>query len=205
MIQRSDDGGKTWETVGNEFAYEGGGGTHLWYDDTQHPWEFTRVWHLEPSYTDPDTVYAGVEDAAIFKTTDGGKTWGELSGLRLHPSGPSWHPGAGGMCLHTILLDPANPQRMFIAISAAGAFRTDDGGVTWLPINQGLHSDYIPDPAAETGHCVHRLAMHPSQAQRAVHAKALGRHAHGRRRRVMAGGERQPAHGLRFPDRGPRS
>ena len=163
IMQRSDDGGKSWHTVGNEFAYEGGGGTHLWYDDTQHPWEFKRVWHLEPSHTDPDTVYAGVEDAALFKTTDGGQTWRELSGLRLHPSGPSWQPGAGGMCLHTILLDPANPQRIYIAISAAGAFRTDDGGVTWRPINQGLRSEYIPDPKAETGHCVHRLAMHPSR------------------------------------------
>ena len=163
MIQRSDDGGKTWETVGNQFAYEGGGGTHLNYDGTQHPFEFKRVWHLEPSLTDPDTVYAGVEDAAIFKTTDGGHTWQELAGLRTHPSGASWQPGAGGLCLHTIILDPNNPDRIYIAISAAGAFRTDDGGTTWRPINQGLRSEYIPDPNAETGHCVHRIAMHPAQ------------------------------------------
>jgi hypothetical protein len=165
IIQRSNDGGKTWEAVGNKFDYEGGGGTHLWYDGTQHPWEFKRVWHLEPSTTDPDTVYAGVEDAAMFMTSDGGMTWNELSGLRRHPSGPSWQPGAGGMCLHTILIDPGNPQRMYVAISAAGAFRTDDGGKTWLPINQGLHSDFIPDPTAETGHCVHRLAMHPARPE----------------------------------------
>ncbi|MCU0509265.1 MAG: exo-alpha-sialidase [Anaerolineae bacterium] len=163
IMPRSDDGGKTWETVGNEFAYEGSVGTHLWYDDTQHPWEFARVWHLEPSLSDPDTVYAGVEDAAMFKTTDGGKTWQELSGLRLHPSGPTWQPGAGGLGLHTILIDPTNEQRMYVAISAAGAFRTEDGGTTWQPINQGLHSDFIPDPNAETGHCVHRIAMHPSR------------------------------------------
>jgi len=163
QIQRSDDGGKTWEPVSNEFAYDGVPGTHQWYDGTQHPWEFKRVWHLEPSLTDPDTVYAGVEDAAMFRTTDGGKTWGELSGLRKHGSGPSWQPGAGGMCLHTILIDPSNPGRMFIAISAAGAFRTDDGGETWLPINRGLVSQGIPDPDAETGHCVHNLAMHPSR------------------------------------------
>ena len=130
-IHRSDDGGKTWAPVGNQFVYEGEAGTHQWYDGTQHPWEFKRVWHLEPSLTDPDTVYAGVEDAALFRTVDGGNTWEELPGLRRHPSGASWAPGAGGMCLHTILLDPGNPKRMFIAISATGAFRTDDAGRTW--------------------------------------------------------------------------
>ena len=162
-MQRSDDGGKTWQPVGNKFAYDGVPGTHQWYDGTPHPWEFKRVWHLEASLTDPDVVYAGVEDAAIFKSTDGGTTWGELPGLRGHGSGPRWQPGAGGLCLHTILLDPANPQRMFIAISAAGAFRTDDGGTTWKAINQGLRSQYIPDPNAEVGHCVHRIAMHRSR------------------------------------------
>ena len=162
-MQRSSDGGKTWEAVGNKFTYEGVPGTHQWYDGTPHPWEFKRVWHVEPSLTDPDTVYAGIEDAALFKSTDGGQNWNELSGLRQHGTGPKWQPGAGGMCLHTIVLDPANAQRMYIAISAAGAFRTDDGGATWKPINKGLVSQYIPDPNAEVGHCVHRIAMHPSR------------------------------------------
>ncbi len=161
-IHRSDDGGKTWEPVGNQFTYEGFPGTHGSHDGTQKPWQFKRVWHLEPSLTDPDTVYAGVEDAALFRSVDAGQTWKEFEGLRGHPSGASWQPGAGGMCLHTILLDPSNPQRIFIAISAAGAFRTDDGGKSWTPINQGLRSEYIPDPTAEVGHCVHRIAMHPS-------------------------------------------
>src|SRR5207237_6545881 len=125
--------------------------THMWYDGTQHPWEFKRVWHIEPSLTDSDTVYAGVEDAALFRSSDGGETWEELAGLRGHSSGPRWQPGAGGMCLHTILLDPKKRERMFIAISAAGAFRTDDGGKTWRPINHGLHSEYIPDPNADGG------------------------------------------------------
>jgi len=160
QVQRSSDGGKSWEPVDNKFAYEGVAGTHLWYDGTPHPWEFKRVWHFEPSLDDPDTVYAGVEDAAIFKTTDGGRSWSELAGLRGHGSGPKWQPGAGGMCLHTILLDPTNAQRMYIAISAAGAFRSDDAGATWKPINHGLNSQYIPDPTAEVGHCVHRIAMH---------------------------------------------
>jgi photosystem II stability/assembly factor-like uncharacterized protein len=162
LIQRSDDGGKTWEPMGNEFTYAGEPGTHLWYDGTPHPWEFTRVWHLEPSPTDPDTIFAGVEDAALFRSRDGGKTWEELPGLRGHDSGLAWQPGAGGLCLHTILLDPNEPGRMFAAISAAGVFRSDDDGESWRPVNRGLQSDGIPDPEAEVGHCVHRIAMHPS-------------------------------------------
>jgi photosystem II stability/assembly factor-like uncharacterized protein len=180
IIQRSDDGGKKWSTPGssaeelqgpdgmskgesNKFVYNGIPGTHQWYDGTQHPWEFKRVWHLEPSLNDPEHIYAGVEDAALFESKNGGKSWKELSGLRKHDTGPKWQPGAGGMCLHSILLDPRDPQRIYIAISAAGAFRTDDGGETWKPINHGLHSQYIPDPTAEVGHCVHRIAMHPSR------------------------------------------
>jgi hypothetical protein len=180
IIQRSDDGGKTWNTPGsspeelkgpegfpkgesNKFVYEGETGTHMWYDGTQHPWEFKRVWHIEPSLTDPDTAYAGVEDAAIFKTTDGGRTWKELAGLRK-AKGHLWQPGAGGMAVHTIILDPKNPKRIYIAISAAGAFRTEDGGETWKPINQGLKSQFeLPDSDAEVGHCVHRIALHPSR------------------------------------------
>lgn len=187
IIQRSDDGGKTWFQPGlapgeptttpdgmpkgesNKFVYDVSPETgkplttHMWYDGTQHPWEFKRVWHLEPSLTDPNHVYAGVEDAALFESKDGGQTWRELSGLRGHGTGPKWQPGAGGMCLHSILLDPINPRRIFIAISAAGAFRSDDGGRTWKPINQGLRSEYIPDPKAEVGHCVHHIALHPSR------------------------------------------
>jgi photosystem II stability/assembly factor-like uncharacterized protein len=185
LIQRSDDGGKTWHQPGtppgqppapgppqaasNKFVYDVSAETgkplttHQHYDGTQRPWEFKRVWHLEPSLTDSDAVYAGVEDAALFRSTDGGENWQELAGLRGHGTGPQWQPGAGGMCLHTIILDPSNPGRIFIAISAAGAFRTDDGGKTWKPINRGLRSQYIPDPNAEIGHCVHHVAMHPQR------------------------------------------
>ncbi len=189
VIQRSNDGGVTWEQPGadpakqdassgaappmprgesNKFVYDTSEETgrplttHQWYDGTQHPWEFARVWHLEPSFTDPDVAYAGVEDAALFRTADAGQSWHELAGLRGHDSGAAWMPGAGGMCLHTILLDPKDPERMFVAISAAGSFRTEDGGRTWKPVNRGLHSEFMPDPTAEIGHCVHRLAMHPS-------------------------------------------
>jgi len=184
VIQRSDDGGKTWHAPGggvttgpggmpagesNRFVYNASAEngkpltTHQWYDGTQHPWEFKRVWHLEPSHSDPDTVYAGVEDAALFRSSDGGRSWQELSGLRGHGTGPHWQPGAGGMCLHTILIDPSNAKRIFVAISAAGAFRTDDGGQTWRPINRGLKSQGIPNPEAEVGHCVHRIALHRSR------------------------------------------
>lgn len=187
IIQRSDDGGKTWQQPGtspdtpttdehgmplaesNKFVYDTSEQTgkplttHQWYDGTPHPWEFKRVWHLEPCLSDVDTVYAGVEDAALFVSTDGGANWQELAGLRGHDTGENWAPGAGGMCLHTIMLDSNNPDRIFVAISAAGAFRSDDRGTTWKTITNGLVSDYIPDPTAEIGHCVHRLAMHPAR------------------------------------------
>ncbi len=163
VMQRSDDGGQTWATVGNQFVYEGNPGTHQFYDGSQHPWEFKRVWKLEPSPSDPDTVYAGVEDAALFRSQDGGRTWQELAGLR-DVKGNLWQPGAGGMCLHTILLDPRNPKRIFAAISAAGAFRSDDEGQTWKAITRGLLSNFeLPDPSAEVGHCVHSIAFHPSR------------------------------------------
>jgi photosystem II stability/assembly factor-like uncharacterized protein len=163
VLQRSNDGGKTWEATGNQFQYEGTPGTHKWYDDSPHPWEFKRVWHLEPSLDDPDHVFAGVEDAALFETRDAGQTWSELPGLRTYPTASEWAPGAGGLCLHTIVIDPTNPKRMFIAISAAGVFRSEDGGKSWKQRNFGLVSNYIPDPDAESGHCVHRIAMHPSR------------------------------------------
>jgi len=163
QVQRSDDGGKTWEPVGNKFEYEGDAGTHQWYDGSLRPWEFTRVWHFEPSLKDPDTVYAGVQDAALFKSTDGGQTWTEMTGLRKHDTGPNWSPGAGGLCLHSIILDPKDANRMYVAISAAGSFRTDDGGQSWKPINKGLRSEFLPNPTAEIGHCVHHIAMHPSK------------------------------------------
>jgi hypothetical protein len=164
LIQRSDDSGATWQAVGNDFGYASEPGTHLWYDGTPRPWEFKRVWHLEPSPDDPDTAYAGVEDAALFRTADGGATWTELAGLRTHSSGPDWQPGAGGMCLHTIILDPVRAGRMFVAISAAGTFRSDDAGQTWRPVNRGLHSEgTLPEDEPEVGFCVHHVEMHPSR------------------------------------------
>ena len=229
IIQRSDDGGKTWHQPGtppgeptttpdgmpkgesNKFVYDTSPETgkplttHQHYDGSQRPWEFKRVWHLEPSLTDPDTVYAGVEDAALFRSTDGGRTWHELAGLRGHGTGPHWQPGAGGMCLHTILLDPSDADRMYVAISAAGAFRSDDGGRAWKPINRGLRSQYIPDPDAEVGHCVHRIAMHRSRPDVLFMQKHWDVMRSDDARRVLARGERQPAVRLRLRDRRPRA
>jgi hypothetical protein len=163
VVQRSDDGGRSWTTVGNDFTYRGEPGTHQWYDGTPHPWEFKRVWHLSPSPQDPDVLLAGVEDAALFRSEDGGESWTELDGLRTHSTGNTWAPGAGGMCLHTILMDPSNEDRIYVAISAAGVFRSDDGGANWEVATSGLSSQYLPDPEAPVGHCVHKLAMHPSR------------------------------------------
>jgi hypothetical protein len=186
IIQRSDDGGRSWHQPGtppgeptttpegmprgesNRFVYDTSAATgrplttHQFYDGTQQPWVFKRVWHLEPSLADPDTVYAGVEDAALFRSTDGGTSWHELAALR-DVQGSQWTPGAGGMCLHSILIDPGNPDRMYVAISAAGVFRTDDGGRSWKVITMGLKSRYMPDPSAEVGFCVHNIALHRSR------------------------------------------
>ena len=229
IIQRSDDGGKTWHQPGtpageptampdgtpmgesNKFVYDTSPETgkplttHMWYDGTQHPWEFKRVWHLEPSLADPNTVYAGVEDAAMFRSTDGGQSWQELSGLRGHGTGPKWQPGAGGMGLHTICIDPKNHKRIFIAISAAGAFRTDDGGETWKPINRGLRSQYIPDPDAEVGHCVHRIALHPSRPNVLFMQKHWDVMRSDDARRKLARNQRRLADRLRLPDRSARA
>ncbi|MCL6553162.1 MAG: exo-alpha-sialidase [Firmicutes bacterium] len=163
VVQRSDDGGRTWSPVGNQFAYADGDTVHQGFDGKPQPWRFTRIWHLEPSPEDRDVVYAGVEDAALFRSTDGGATWRELPALRRHRTAPAWAPGAGGMGLHSILLAPDRPGRLHVAISAAGVFRSDDGGQAWAVANRGLRAPYLADPEPEAGYCVHKIAMHPSR------------------------------------------
>ena len=200
VIQRSSDGGKTWEAVGNKFEYDGVTGTHQWYDGTPHPWEFKRAWHLEPSLDDPDTVYAGIEDAALFRSSDGGQTWQELPGLREHTSGPKWQPGAGGLCLHTILLDRANPGRMFVAISAAGAFEVTTAARAGARSTRGSDSAQIPDQDAEVGHCVHRIAMHPSRPEVLFMQKHWDVMRSDNGGRIVARGEREPSDRLRISD-----
>jgi photosystem II stability/assembly factor-like uncharacterized protein len=162
VIQRSLDGGRSWEPVGSDFTYATEPGTHLWHDGTPRPFEFKRIWHLEPSPDDPDVVYAGAEDAAIFRSADGGQSWSELIGLRTHASASSWQPGADGVCLHTIIL---RGSRMYAAISAAGTFRSDDHGQSWRSVNR--------EPGS--GFCAHHLTAAPGQpGTRAMSRDDLG-------------------------------
>ncbi|HVG90055.1 MAG TPA: exo-alpha-sialidase [Alphaproteobacteria bacterium] len=115
---------------------------------------------------DPDTMYCGVEPAALFESHDAGKTWLPVEGLLNHPHRPKWQPGGGGLCLHTIVPDPVNPKRMMIAISTAGAYRTDDGGATWQARNEGVRAEFLPEKYPEFGQCVHKIARHPSRPER---------------------------------------
>jgi BNR/Asp-box repeat len=126
-----------------------------------------NIWQIRLGREDePDTLYCGVEPAALFESRDAGKTWAPVEGLLEHPHRPKWVPGGGGMCLHTILPDPVNPKRMFIAISTAGTYRTDDGGKTWQARNQGVRAEFLPEKYPEFGQCVHKIVQHPAQPQR---------------------------------------
>ena len=164
IIQKSNDGGKSWEALDNKFVYDGVPGTHQWYDGTPHPWEFKRVWHLEPSLTDPDTVYAGVEDAAMFRTTDGGTIVARASGpqeaMALGPPGSRGRAGCActrSCWTRAISSGCSSPSRRRARSGLTTAARS------WRAINRGLQSEGIPDPDAEVGHCVHRIAMHRSR------------------------------------------
>src|SRR5918995_89324 len=140
-MQRSDDGGHTWEPVGNEFLYDGDPGTHQWYDGTQHPWEFTRVWHLEPSLSDSDTVYAGVEDAALFRSTDGGQTWLPIN-RGLHSQYELPDPDADvGHCVHSVAMHPSRPDVLFMQ-KHWDVMRTDNAGESWHEVSGNLPSDF---------------------------------------------------------------
>jgi photosystem II stability/assembly factor-like uncharacterized protein len=119
-----------------------------------------RIWHIEPGRaTEPGVLYAGVAPAALFRSEDNGETWNEVSTLTAHPTRPHWHPGAGGLCLHSIVIDHSNARRMFVGISAVGVFRTEDGGATWETANRGTRAEFLPDKLPEFGQCVHKLLM----------------------------------------------
>jgi photosystem II stability/assembly factor-like uncharacterized protein len=126
-----------------------------------------NIWQITPGRNnDPDTLYCGVEPAALFESHDAGETWSPVEGLLNHPHRPKWVPGGGGMCLHTIVPDPANPKRMMIAISTAGAYRTDDGGATWQARNNGVRAEFLPDKYPEFGQCVHKVVQDGSRPER---------------------------------------
>jgi len=166
VIQRSDDGGRTWTALESKFQYVPPVESYKGLSGQPETWQFRRTWTLKP-VANPgggETLLAGVEDAALFQSLDDGATWTEFSALRHHPSHSDWEPGAAGCCLHTVVPDPEVPQRLYVAISAAGVFRSDDGGASWRSMNKGLRADWIADPAnAEAGYCVHRLALHPAR------------------------------------------
>jgi photosystem II stability/assembly factor-like uncharacterized protein len=125
----------------------------------------SRVWHVQPGHDDnPDQLWAGADPGALFRSDNGGKTWSTISGINDHPTRENWQPGAGGLMVHTIVQDPADVNRMFVAISAAGVFRTEDGGKTWQPKNQGVRADFLPDTYPEVGQCCHHLVMSPNDS-----------------------------------------
>lgn len=156
-LRSSDDFGKTWsEPEQRPIKFPEDSGRAL-----------AQIWQIVPGReAEPNVLYCGVEPAALFKSTDNGDSWEPDCGLMYHEHQPKWQPGAGGLCLHTIILDPDNPRRMMIAISAAGVYRTDDGGKTWRARNHGVRAEFLPDKHPEFGQCVHKVVQHPAQPGR---------------------------------------
>jgi len=153
-ITYSDDMGETWTSAKRGPAFTEESGLKL-----------ERIWHVEPGHpSQPNVVYAGVAPAALFRSEDAGETWSELTGLTSHPTRSRWHPGAGGLCLHSIQVDPANANRMFIGISAVGVFRTEDGGISWTTKNRGTRAEFLPEKWPEFGQCVHKLLLAPGSS-----------------------------------------
>ena len=155
-VQRSDDQGATWQKSVQNPAFPSERGDSV-----------EQVWHIKPGRTsEPGVVYAGVSPAALFKSSDGGETWGEVVPLSEHPTRPMWQPGFGGMCRHSIVLDPADNDRMWVGMSAVGVFGTEDGGASWSMMNAGVRADFAPDPFPEFGQCTHKMLSHPSMPGR---------------------------------------
>lgn len=125
------------------------------------------AWHIQPGRpSEPETLYLGGDPGVLFRSDDGGEMWEPNRGILEHPTRQGWYPGASGICCHSIQLDPGDAQRMYVAITAAGTFRTDDGGETWSPRNKNVAADHLPDPEVEVGHCVHKLLVHPARPER---------------------------------------
>lgn len=154
-IKFSDDFGETWQEAKQGIRFPKESGRKL-----------ENVWIIEPGRaTEPETVYAGVDPASLWVSEDRGETWELNEGLESHPTRPKWEPGLGGLCLHSIVPDPVDPSRMWVAASAVGCFRTDDGGRTWTPMNKGVPVRHLPVEYPEFGQCVHRLIPHPAEPE----------------------------------------
>jgi photosystem II stability/assembly factor-like uncharacterized protein len=153
FLRYSDDFGQTWQKPqrGIQFPEESG-------------LKLTNIWYIEPGrQQDAGVLYAGVDPASLWVSYDHGENWEPDAGLLSHPTREHWGPGAGGMCLHSIVADPNNRERMWVAISAVGCMRTDDGGKNWKFVNKNTRAGFLPDPYPEFGQCVHRLLQHPTQ------------------------------------------
>jgi hypothetical protein len=178
--QYSDDLGETWQqsrqvpvvprpsksgrplTTPEEAARYAEGQTNI----QSEPEKLIKVWNITPGRpSEPGVLYAGVEPAALFISRDRGETWTINESLFDHPHRGTWFPGNGGLCLHTILLDPLNLDRLYVGISTGGCYRSDDGGQTWAPFNKGVRADFMPDHFPEYGQCLHKMALHPSQPE----------------------------------------
>jgi len=156
VLCTSDDFGRSWtEPQAANVKFPSDAGVAL-----------KQIWQIAAPVDRPDTLYCGVEPAALFESTDAGESWTLVRGLFEHPHRARWEPGGGGLCLHTILIDPSNPQRMHVAISTGGVYRTDDGGKTWQPRNQGIRAEFLPEKFPEFGQCVHKVVRHPSRPSR---------------------------------------
>ena len=154
-IHRSDDLGVTWENARQ--------GPQVTSTDKV---KLNKLWQVTLGVKDePDVVYAGAEPATLFKSEDAGETWNEIAGVTSHPTRERWEAGLGGMCLHSIVQDPASADRMWVGISAAGVFRTDDEGKFWQPMNNGVRADFMPETFPEVGQCPHKVVMHPAKPQ----------------------------------------
>ena len=160
-VWRSDDLGATWSHSSEGLSYGDDGPA------------IRTVWNVTPAH---GVIYAGVEPAGLFRSQDGGRTWEHVRGLTEHPTRPTWQPGNGGLCLHTIVPHPDDPQRMWVGISAVGCFATEDGGATWQVRNQGVRADFMPDPYPETGQCVHKMALAAGRPDRIYQQNHCGQY-----------------------------
>lgn len=153
-IHRSLDEGRTWELLPSVPQL----------DDGRDP---RAVWYLASGPAEVrGALYAGIEPAALFSSRDGGGSWQSVRGLNEHATRTSWQPAKGGLALHSIHIDPRDGRRLYAAVSAGGVYRSDDAGATWVPANRGVRADYLPDTMPDTGHCVHRLVLHPANPDR---------------------------------------